>query len=637
MATALLLVDLQYDFIERPGVLPSLDELGAPLQALLAHARAKGMPVLHVRTLVSPSGEDRMPHWKENGIRDCTAGTRGAETPPEFAARENEIVIHKQFFSGFGNPQLKAGLDAHGVDTLWIAGLYTQSCVRATAMDAYERGYRVTLVEDCLGSNDPLHARISLDYLHGRAARVAHSSELLGVKTSPMVHRSPARPSRTAAVVQPDSDGRIRAVCEKSHAAFSARQLRSLAQRRELLRRFRDQLVTAGEELVAMMAADLGKPRTAGREEMARAAGHVDHALELENKEPLGGGCQVVYEPHGAVAIVTPWNNPVAIAVGKLAAALLLGNAVVWKPAYQASNISLKILDLLHTSGMPRDLVQIVNGGPAQVETLARDNRIAAVSITGPEQAGRTLAPICLKAGKPLQAELGGNNAMLVTADADIPAWAPAWARMAFGFAGQRCTAIRRFVVERSVLAEFQAEMRRAMAELVIEDPEEETCTVGPLVSVDHHARVARAVTAAVERGASLLVGGLPAPAAAAGQYYPPTLLAGLDRDDPLVQEELFGPVAIVQPADDFEQGVELVNGVRQGLLAGIATRSAATYEQFARECDVGMVVDGCGVSIHPGAPFGGRKASQVGPPEHGVWDRVFFARVKTCYRSEDG
>ena len=167
---------------------------------------------------------------------------------------------------------------------------------------------------------------------------------------------------------------------------------------------------------------------------------------------------------------------------------------------------------------------------------------------------------------------------MLVTADADISAWAPAWARMAFGFAGQRCTAIRRFVVERSVLAEFQAEMRRAMAELVIENPEEENCIVGPLVSADHHARVARAVIAAVERGASLLAGGLPAPAARAGQYYPPTLLAGLERDDPLVQEELFGPVAVVQPADNFKQGVELVNGVRQGLLAGIATRSASIY-----------------------------------------------------------
>jgi acyl-CoA reductase-like NAD-dependent aldehyde dehydrogenase len=635
MSTGLLLVDLQYDFIERPGLLPSIGELTPPIESVLDHARSRLLPVFHIRTLVAPSGEDRMPHWKENDIRDCTAGTRGAETPPQFSALDREVIIHKQFFSGFGNPELDAHLKRSGVDELWILGLYTHSCVRATAMDAYERGYRVILIEDCLGSNDPLHARLSLDYMDGRSARVVRSTELLRVEPSSLVHTSPVDPSRTVAVVRPDTDARISLICARSHTASAAWGRQPPSYRRERLVRFRDHLVAAEPELIALMVSDIGKPRTAAVEEIKRAAGHVDHALALENVESFEKGTTTVYEPHGVVAIVSPWNNPVAIAVGKLAAALLLGNSVVWKPAFQGDRISRKILALLHASGVDEDLVQIVNGGPSQVATLAGDRHISAVSVTGPEQSGRALAPVCLQAGKPLQAELGGNNAMLVLADADTGKLASIWARLAFDFAGQRCTAIRRFVVEYTVLEAFEAAMRRAMADLVIEDPWSDQCTVGPLISAGQMARVSRAVAGAIGRGASLIAGGERDDFTGPGHYFPPTLLGDIDRDDPLVQEELFGPVAVIQAADGFEHGVELVNGVRQGLLAGIATRSPSRYAQFAVECEVGIVIDGRGSRIHPGAPFGGRKASQLGPPEHGVWDRHFFTRVKACYRGD--
>jgi acyl-CoA reductase-like NAD-dependent aldehyde dehydrogenase len=331
------------------------------------------------------------------------------------------------------------------------------------------------------------------------------------------------------------------------------------------------------------------------------------------------------------VALVTPWNNPVAIPVGKLSAALIMGNAAVWKPAFQADRISRHLLSLLRDSGIPQDLVEIVNGGPSQVIQLASSTGVDAVSITGSEVAGRTVSAVCTPAGKPLQAELGGNNPLLVMADSDFETLAPQLARLAFNFGGQRCTALRRFVVEKPVLRSFEARMSSAVEQLNIIGPESEDCDVGPLISNEHLERVDRAVRGATKRGARIVTGGKPV-AGAPGHYYHPTVLADLLPDDPLVQEELFGPVAVLQIAEDFEHGLRLVNGVRQGLLAGIVTGSKEHREEFVRRAEAGIVLDGASMSIHPEAPFGGFKASQIGPPEHGPWDRLFYARPLAVY-----
>lgn len=636
MSAALLLVDLQYDFIERPGLLPALEDLSHPIESLLAFAREQDLLVIHIRTRISPSGEDRMPHWKNRDICDCIAGTRGAEPPTQFAALHDEPIVYKQFFSGFSQPQLQATLDASSIDELWVAGLYTHSCVRDTVMDAYERGYQVKLITDCLGSNDPLHARLSLDYMAGRSASLYTSVELMGDKDEVLVHHAPANPAELVAAVHPDSASRISSLIAGADKAATSWRREPLENRRHIIREFRERLATTAPDLVERMISDLGKPRGAALEEMGRAIGHIDEALALELEITISPGVSAIYEPHGVVALITPWNNPVAIAVGKLCAALLLGNSVVWKPAPQAHNISRLLLEQARLAGIPAGLLQTVNGGPTQVIALAQDPRIAAVSITGSERAGRAIAPICLSAGKPLQAELGGNNALLVTADTDIASLAPHWARLAFGFAGQRCTAIRRFVVERAVADTFEAHMCRALEGLAPASPELNSCEVGPLVSAAQLARVEKAVNAALDRGARLVSSGPPDWQARheAGHYYPPTLLADLVPSDPLVQNELFGPVAAVQQAEDFQHGLELVNGVRQGLLAGIATGSASLYDDFATACEAGIVVDGHGMPIHPAAPFGGRKTSQIGPPEHGIWDRQFFGLVQARYRS---
>ncbi|MEM1111213.1 MAG: aldehyde dehydrogenase family protein [Pseudomonadota bacterium] len=633
MSQALLLVDLQWDFIRRPGLMPSIEALQQTLSPLLAYARAAGIPVLHVRTEATLSPDNRMPHWQREDVRECIAGSEGAMPHPAFAEQAGEAVFNKRYFSGFGNAQLDSQLRSLDIDALWIAGLYTQSCVRSTAMDAYERGYRVVLVSDGLGSNDALHAGISLRYLDGRVATLASSAELMGSSPATISHDCPDAPGVIASSVVPSTRAETEACCELVSKAAADWALRPAIERCELLARFAGALADRGEGLLERMVRDIGKPITAARDELARAVGHVQEASQLEDSLCLEEGAEVVYEAHGVVALVTPWNNPVAIAAGKLAAALVLGNGVVWKPASQAARIAEQLLLLLHECGLPEALVQVVHGGAAEAKVLAADTHVAAVSLTGPEQAGMDLAAVCLPQGKALQAELGGNNALLVMNDADIESLAPVWAMLAFGFAGQRCTALRRFVVVRSACARFVAAIAPAIESLQLRSPTSPACQVGPMISPAARARAAGLVQAALDRGGHIVAGEFSR--SSADCYFGPVVLGGLSREDPLVQEESFAPIAVLQQVDDYAEGMAAVNGVRQGLLAGIATSAESLYARFARGCSAGIVIDGGGLPLHPGAPFGGRKASQIGPPEHGAWDREFFARPKTLYRTQ--
>ncbi len=610
MRTVLLLVDLQNDFLQRPGLLPSLDDLVPSVAALLARARVEGMPVAHVRTRVQADGSDCMPHWRQAGTLECVAGTPGELAPPAFTALETEPIFFKRFFSGFGNPELETWLQQEAVTALWVAGVYTHGCVRATVMDAYERGYQVTVVEDAIASTEPLHARITRDYLDGRAARFLPAWRL----------GEQGRPSGTP----------IAPVVEAALAAWRVWRTRPLAGRRGALARFATELAALEPMLQQQLISTLGKPRRDAADEIRRARGHLAAALSLQDRETLAPGVDVHYLPHGVVTLVTPWNNPVAIPVGKLAAALLLGNSVVWKPAPRAHAIAECLQHSLMRCGIPSGLVQLVPGGSEEVAQLAGHPDVAAVSLTGSVQTGRAVGAICAAADKPLQAELGGNNPMLVLADARFETQAPVWARLAFGFAGQRCTAIRRFVVERAAAPRFIRLMLAAIADLQLRDPDSESCVVGPMISPAAVARVAAAIAAARERGGRVLIGG--EPATGAGNYFLPTLITDLPEDDPLVQEELFGPVAVLQLADDFEHGMALVNGVSQGLLAAIATTSQRSRELFAARAEAGILAGGDGLRIHPSAPFGGFKDSQRGPPEHGVWDREFFSRVQVRY-----
>jgi alpha-ketoglutaric semialdehyde dehydrogenase len=179
MRPALLLIDLQRDYLDRAELTPSEAVLIPHVEELLNACRRYGVPVMHVMTLVRADGSNRMPHWEKDDLWECVEGTPGAQTPPELAPLPNEPVFAKPFFSAFDVPALQDALSHAGVDTLILAGIYTHVCVRAAAMDGYSRGYEVWIAADGVASSDPLHARLTLEFLEGRVATFLRVAEIL--------------------------------------------------------------------------------------------------------------------------------------------------------------------------------------------------------------------------------------------------------------------------------------------------------------------------------------------------------------------------------------------------------------------------------------------------------------------------
>jgi acyl-CoA reductase-like NAD-dependent aldehyde dehydrogenase/nicotinamidase-related amidase len=664
----LVLLDLQADFLARPGLSPSAARLEDRIQTLLEGCRDRAIPVLHVRTLYRADGSDRMPHWKRAGTWACLEGTPGALPPAGLVEAAGEPVFRKRFFSAFGAPGLEARLRELNPGPLLLAGVYLHGCVRASALDAYERGYEVWIVDDAVGSTEPVHAEITRNYLSERAARFFGTRELFEVLSGKRQasaagadHVFPvawisgcprAAGAQRRLVCRQPSDLRVRIgevplaeqpeVAAAAAAAASARpgwEQRSAEERSGLLRRFAARLGEREQELTLLLVREIGKPRGEAQAEVRRAIAHVEGAVRRipAGEARIGGpesDTRVRYRPVGTVGLVTPWNNPLAIPVGKIAPALAFGNSVIWKPAIRAPRTALAVMAALHDAGIPGDLVNLVFGEADTARCLIADAGVDAVSITGSSATGRRAAALCAQHGKPLQAELGGNNAALVLADCDVESEARGLALAAFGFAGQRCTATRRIIVEQAVAARFTDALVAAVGRLAVGAPEDPDTQVGPLVSPEHREEVAAALEQAVAGGARILCGGAPPPGLPHGCYFLPTLVTDLDPGAPLAQEETFGPVAVMLPAADLDQAIRIANGVPQGLVASVCTRDPEARERFARAIEAGILKLAPGaLAVDPEAPFCGWKASGIGPPEHGDWDREFYARPQAVYR----
>lgn len=669
---ALLLVDLQEDFLARPGLAPPRATLIGRAAALAAGCRAAGVPVVHVHTRVAADGSDRMPHWKRQGVFACVEGTPGALAPESLCPRPGERAFAKRFFGAFGADGLAAHLEALGARTLLLAGVYLHACVRQSALEAYERGFDVWIVDDAVGSLDAVHGEATRAWLAERAARFASCEAILArlagrsaVPAAPSGETLPAtciggvwRPAAAGcplrALREPaDADASLGAVplggaAEVAAAAETSRRALGVssefheADRLSVLERFATRLEADEAALSALLVREIGKPRAEARAEVRRAAAHVRGAIALVRDgglgpRSLGPDVSVRWRRVGVLGLVTPWNNPVAIPVGKLAPALAFGNAVVWKPACEAPRTAIRVQNALLEAGCPPDRVALVFGDADAARALVAHPAVDAVSLTGSVATGRSVAALCALHGKPLQAELGGNNAAIVLADCAVDAEARGLALAAMSFAGQRCTAIRRVLVERAILEPFTRALVAAVEALRVGDPADEATEVGPLVSLAQRERVADALAAALAGGGRVLCGGRVPAAHGRGSYFLPTLVAGLDPRAPLVQEETFGPLAVVLPADDLDDAIRLANDVPQGLVAGLSTRDAGARRRFADAAEAGILKLAPGaLAVSPDAPFGGWKASGIGPPEHGVWDREFYARPQALYGAVD-
>ncbi len=625
MRPALVLVDLQADFLDRRALHPWPDEIVARSARLLGGCRERGLPVIHVHTVVSPDGDDRMPHWKRADRWECVEGTPGARPPGDVAPRGDEVVIRKRGYDPFSSSELEATLRAAGVDTVIVAGLYLHACVRATALGAYERGWSVWIAGDAIGTTEPDHAELVRIHLAERAARFLDVERIL-VRIRgqlPVDDRSD----------EPDTDAaRAVATAVDAAGAWAAR-----LDRAGVLLEWATALEARSGELVELLADEVGKPVRDGATEVRFALALLREAATRsptpDGVEVEPGEVEVRHRPHGVVAAITPWNNPIALPIGKIAPALALGNTVVWKAAPETPRAARAVLATLRAGGAPDGVVELLSGAGAVVRAAIDDPRVAAVAFTGSTAVGHALAARCLRRGKPFQGELGGNNAAIVLADADPDATASGLVAAAFANAGQRCTAIRRILIERSAYAAVRDALVAATASLRVGDPRADTTDVGPLVTAAHRARVARRIVAAIADGGRLLIGGGAPPGLEGDRWLEPTLIDGVAATDRIVREESFGPVAVLLPFDGIDEAIALANGVEQGLLAAVLTSDAERRDRIADAVAAGLVTASAGpLAVHPAAPFGGWKTSGVGPPEHGRWDLEAWARPQARY-----
>jgi acyl-CoA reductase-like NAD-dependent aldehyde dehydrogenase len=282
---------------------------------------------------------------------------------------------------------------------------------------------------------------------------------------------------------------------------------------------------------------------------------------------------------------------------------------------------------------MPAGLVGLVTGEAATARRLAKHPGVAAVTLTGSVATGRSAALLCARLGKPLQAELGGNNAAIILADCPVRDEARSLALAAFSFAGQRCTAIRRFIVERPVLDEFREVFVTAVESLRLGDPRDSLTEIGPLISRAAVERIQSLLSRAAAGGAAVLCGGKTPPGLEQGCWLTPAVVSGAAPDSEIVRSETFGPVAVILPADDLEDALAIANSVEHGLVASLHTGDDRARCRFCEAAEAGILKLASGpLAVHPDAPFGGWKASGFGPPEHGLWDRAFYTRPQAVY-----
>ena len=403
--------------------------------------------------------------------------------------------------------------------------------------------------------------------------------------------------------------------------AFAGWAAKPAAERSQLLLAWYQLISKHQDDLARLMTLEQGKPLAEAKGEIAYGASYLQWFAE-EAKRLYGDTIPapsadkriiVQRQPVGVVAAITPWNFPCAMLTRKAAAALAAGCTFVVKPAHQTPLSALALAELSQQAGIPPGVFNVVSGTDAKAigEVLTQDKRVAKFSFTGSTAVGKLLAKQCADSVKRVSMELGGNAPFIVFDDAELDAAIQGLMASKFRNAGQTCVCANRILVQRNVYDTFVDKFVEQVKLLRIGDGLDKGTDIGPLIDDKALQKVTELTQGAIDAGANLLLGGHPH--SAGEQFFQPTVLTDVSTDMAISQQEIFGPVAAIQPFETEQDAIELANSTEYGLAAYFYSRDIGRVFRVSQALQFGMVGINEGIISNAAAPFGGVKQSGYG------------------------
>lgn len=429
---------------------------------------------------------------------------------------------------------------------------------------------------------------------------------------------------------EPLGDDALRAKIAIAHDAFKAYGDIPLEHRALCMRKLAGILEHETEELAVLLTQEMGKTLDSARQEIRKCAlgcrYYAENAARILSDEPIPTDLNnsfVRWDPLGVILAVMPWNFPFWQVFRFIAPALMAGNVALLKHSSNVPQCAIAIEALVRRAGFPRGTFQTLLIESRQVEAVLSDERVAAVTVTGSEAAGRAIAAQAGWLIKPSVMELGGSDPFVVMPSADLDRAIETAIKSRCVNNGQSCIAAKRFIIHEDIYEEFENRFVAAMEALTVGDPMKETTEIGPLATAKLVEDIELQIQAATAAGARLLCGG--ERMVGVGNFFEPTVLVGVPRTAAVYREEIFGPVAMLFPASSLDEAIEIANDTPFGLGASVWSRDPDEQKRLIAEIAAGQVFVNAMVASDPRLPFGGVKRSGYGRELSGAGMRAFL------------
>ncbi len=438
------------------------------------------------------------------------------------------------------------------------------------------------------------------------------------------------------ATFEPATSEQIEQTLSDAQATYRRWRLTSFAERTALMQQAAAYLRAHRARLAGLITAEMGKPIVEAEAEIDKCAWncafYAEHAERFLQDEPHASSAResyVAFTPLGTILAIMPWNFPFWQVIRFAAPALMAGNTAILKHASNVPQCALALAEVFAASGFPKGAFQSLLVPGSAVTPLIEDRRVAAVTLTGSDEAGSQVAAAAGRVTKKTVMELGGSDPFIVLADADLDAAVATAVRSRYQNAGQSCIAAKRFIVVEQVFEAFQERFVDVIQALRIGVPTDRSTQLGPLAREDLRDSLEQQIRRSTDQGAKILVGGRRRPGR--GYYFMPTVLTDVKPAMPASCEEVFGPVAALMKVHSTEEAIRVANDSPYGLGANLWTADLARARGLARDIEAGQVFINGMVASDPRLPFGGVKRSGYGRElsEYGIRE---FVNIQTVW-----